>query len=225
MDSANLGVIMLDKDQQSISHAASICRDEAIAFRTYDSSPEMLRDISENDVFTLIVDLETPGGDVFVLVNELQHRNVDFEWLAVTSCGEPDMIRQSFHAGAKDCLVKPIKRFDLRGIVLSMVDDVQRMTEWRKRFRELHGRFSKLSVRELEILIGVLEGKSSQQIAEHIGISQTTIDSHRSNIMKKLEARNVAEECLIAWEWINQGRPVCIRESFRKRLSSDLLPN
>ena len=49
-----------------------------------------------------------------------------------------------------------------------------------------------LSQREREILQLVAEGKSSKEIAAILGIGETTVKTHRNNIMGKLNVRDIA---------------------------------
>lgn len=50
-----------------------------------------------------------------------------------------------------------------------------------------------LTKRELEVLVDISDGLKSQEIAEKLFISERTVEAHRGNIMKKLEAKNMAE--------------------------------
>ena len=50
-----------------------------------------------------------------------------------------------------------------------------------------------LSERELEVLNAVADGDTNKRIAAKLGISVKTVESHRSNIMRKLEVGSVAE--------------------------------
>ena len=50
-----------------------------------------------------------------------------------------------------------------------------------------------LSPREREIVQLVAEGLSNKEIAEQIHLSEATVDTHRRNIMRKLELKGVAE--------------------------------
>ncbi len=50
-----------------------------------------------------------------------------------------------------------------------------------------------LTKRELEVLNDISDGLKSQEIAEKLFISERTVEAHRGNIMKKLEAKNMAE--------------------------------
>ena len=57
-----------------------------------------------------------------------------------------------------------------------------------------------MTARELEIMELVVAGYSSKIIGKKLGISSRTVDIHRSNIMKKLHVRSIAElvQCRLA---------------------------
>lgn len=52
-------------------------------------------------------------------------------------------------------------------------------------------KLSSLTERELEILKGIADGMSNREIGEQLFISQRTVDTHRQNIMKKLDVKKV----------------------------------
>ena len=54
-------------------------------------------------------------------------------------------------------------------------------------------RIALLTQREKQVLDLVAEGRSSGNIAEHLGVSQKTIEAHRTSIMKKMQVRSVSE--------------------------------
>lgn len=62
----------------------------------------------------------------------------------------------------------------------------------------LADRFDSLSVREREILQLIAEGRSNKQTAELLGVSPSTIESHRGHILQKLNVHNTAELVLYA---------------------------
>jgi two-component system response regulator NreC len=51
---------------------------------------------------------------------------------------------------------------------------------------------SLLTEREIEIIKLIVEGLSNKEIADKLFISPRTVDTHRTNLMKKLEVNNVA---------------------------------
>lgn len=52
---------------------------------------------------------------------------------------------------------------------------------------------SRLSPREVEVLTFIVEGKTAREIAEAIGVKPTSIQTYRTRIMTKLEARNIVD--------------------------------
>lgn len=49
-----------------------------------------------------------------------------------------------------------------------------------------------LSPREIEILVGICQGMSNQEIADELFISKRTVDKHRANILEKTGCKNTA---------------------------------
>jgi DNA-binding NarL/FixJ family response regulator len=66
--------------------------------------------------------------------------------------------------------------------------------------RELRDRSSGLTAREQEVLALVTAGKSSKEIAKQLFVEVSTIETHRTNLMKKIGARNVAQLVQYAFE-------------------------
>ena len=63
----------------------------------------------------------------------------------------------------------------------------------------------RISAREMEVLLLVGNGASSKEIAGRLGISLRTVEVHRSNLMKKLDAVNTA--ILTRWAIIAEQMP------------------
>jgi FixJ family two-component response regulator len=57
----------------------------------------------------------------------------------------------------------------------------------------LRGRFEALTAREREVMIQVVQGRLNKQIADDIGISESAVKVHRSNLMQKMSVRSVVE--------------------------------
>ena len=59
--------------------------------------------------------------------------------------------------------------------------------------RSLGGNAAGLSARELEIVRQIADGKSSKEIAVQLGVSLKTVESHRTNLFRKLHFRSVVD--------------------------------
>ena len=55
-----------------------------------------------------------------------------------------------------------------------------------------------LTLRELDVLKRISEGKSTQEIAQELCLSTNTVDTHRRHLLEKLDARNVADLVMTA---------------------------
>lgn len=66
------------------------------------------------------------------------------------------------------------------------------------RTRVLDHKVSLLTEREKEVAVLTARGLSASQIGEQLGISRSTVDSHRSALRKKLKAKTLAEVALFA---------------------------
>jgi FixJ family two-component response regulator len=90
-------------------------------------------------------------------------------------------------------LTKPFRDQDiLEAIQLGFARDRARR-ENEMSLRTLRERFEALSPREREIMIQVVQGRLSKQIAFDIGISETTVKVHRSHLMRKMKAGSLPE--------------------------------
>ncbi len=53
-------------------------------------------------------------------------------------------------------------------------------------------KIASLTEREIEILKFIADGLSNKEIGEKLFISHRTVDTHRTNLMKKLDVNNIA---------------------------------
>ena len=76
------------------------------------------------------------------------------------------------------------------------------------------GPLDRLSDRELEVLQRVGAGEGTKEIAEHLGVSHKTVESHRLHIKEKLGLKNASEMVRFAANWVtSQGGVSRARES------------
>ena len=70
----------------------------------------------------------------------------------------------------------------------------------------LRERFDTLSSRERDIMLHVVAGRRNKQIANDIGIAESTVKVHRTNLMRKMKARSLPELSRMA-DTLNVRRP------------------
>jgi FixJ family two-component response regulator len=159
---------------------------------TFASAREFL---SHPQVFTpscLILDVGLPdvnGLDLQQQIAERHHPPIIF----LTGHGDIPTSVRAIKAGAFDFLTKPFHAQKLLDLVRAAIAlDYQCRTK-RSALDGLQRRFDSLTPREREVLPLVVSGLLNKQAAVHLGISEITLQIHRTNVMRKMEAGSLAE--------------------------------
>ncbi len=140
----------------------------------------------------LILDLQLP--DISGL--ELQRRLID-EWgppiIFISGRGDIPSTVQAMKAGAIEFLAKPINPEALITSVAAAFERDRSDREQRAFIAALKRRLSLLSPREREVLPLVAKGLLNKQSAAILGITEVTLQIHRSRIMQKMAADSLAD--------------------------------
>jgi FixJ family two-component response regulator len=140
----------------------------------------------------LILDVELPdinGLDLQRQIAAGHHPPIVF----VTGHGDIPSSVRAIKAGAIDFLTKPFSAKDLLPAVHLAIAQDRATRLKRAELAQLRQRFSSLTPREREVLPLVVSGLLNKQAAAKLGISEITLQIHRSKIMHKMAALSLAE--------------------------------
>jgi FixJ family two-component response regulator len=151
--------------------------------------------LSKPQVFApscLILDVGLPdinGLDLQQQLAERYHPPIIF----LTGNGDIRASVRAIQAGALDFLTKPFRADQLRELVRAALaqDCEHRAGQIEK--QSLRQRYASLTPREREVLPLVVSGLLNKQAAAYLGISQITLQIHRTNVMRKMGAQSLAE--------------------------------
>ena len=141
----------------------------------------------------LVLDIRMPGRSGLELQRELAAANRQLPIIFITAHGDIPMTVQAMKAGAIEFLTKPFRDQDLLDAVETGLARDRARRESEKTLVALRERFETLSPREREIMIQVTAGRLNKQIAADIGISESTVKVHRTNLMRKMQARSLPD--------------------------------
>ena len=140
----------------------------------------------------LILDVALPDINGLDLQRQLGGENHP-PIIFVTGHGDIPSSVRAIKAGALDFLTKPFRDEELLSLVHSgLALDRQRRVQ-QAELKRLKERFESLTPREREVLPLVVSGLLNKQAAAHLGISDVTLQIHRTNVMRKMEADSLAD--------------------------------
>lgn len=151
----------------------------------------------------VVMDLVMPHRDGVSTTEAVRRRYPDVEVIVLTSFVEGERVRDVMRAGAKGYLVKDAAVDD----IAAAIRNVQRgevhldPTATTKLAASLHmppGPPPQLTERETEILSLIGQGRTNQEIADHLVISERTVRTHVSNILGKLGLTSRTQAALFA---------------------------
>jgi FixJ family two-component response regulator len=143
----------------------------------------------------LVLDVRLPGRSGLDFQRDLAQESVRLPIVFITGHGDIPMTVQAMKGGAIEFLTKPFRDQDLLDAVnVGLARDRARRAD-EQALSALRARFGRLTPRERVILIQVAGGRLNKQIAAEMGITETTVKVHRSNMMRKIKAASVAELC------------------------------
>lgn len=143
----------------------------------------------------ILCDIMMPGIDGRAVFEQLKQdqQTADIPFIFVTALGGRENIRSGMAAGADDYLTKPFTAEELIDAVtgrLARIRALRHKAGAAAANQEVAWLRRTISRRECEVLLMVGRGATSKQIAEHLGISVRTVESHRTHLIEKLDATN-----------------------------------
>lgn len=163
---------------------------------------EALKKVDELRPKVVLMDIVMPEMDGIQATRAIREAHPDTEVIALTSVLEDASVVGAIRAGAIGYLLKDTRAEELRtAIKAAAAGKVQLSPQAAERLmREVRAPESpeKLTERETEVLRLVAMGKSNKEIAGELYISETTVKTHVSNVLMKLNVQSRTQAALYA---------------------------
>jgi RNA polymerase sigma factor (sigma-70 family) len=191
---ANPSVLIIDDDPEFRDSVGRLLRTVGLEAQQFSSVSEFFRaDPNPNGPTCLVVDVRMPGRSGLDLQRELAAANRHLPIIFITAHGDIPMSVRAMKGGAIEFLTKPFRDQDLLDAIETGLARDRARRESEKTLDALRERFDTLSPREREIMIQVMAGRLNKQIANDVGISESTVKVHRTHLMRKMKARSLPE--------------------------------
>lgn len=159
--------------------------------KCFNNASDFLKNADFGRPGCVLLDLRLPGMSGLELQSRLLENGVEMPLIFVTAYPEVRIAVNAMKAGAFDFFEKSATQHDLLDrIQRAIAHDIE---AWKGRLRrdDFKRRLESLTQRELEVMELVANGDSSRETGEKLQISAKTVESHRTNILRKMGVRNV----------------------------------
>lgn len=142
----------------------------------------------------VIADIRMPGMSGLEMLETLSRQPARLPVIIVTGHGDVAAARRAFRFHAVDFVEKPFDHDQLLG----SIDRAMRELPADPDAIGTRPAASTLSAREREVMALVVQGLDNRTVGDRLGISPRTVEVHKSRVMSKMGARNLAELMRIA---------------------------
>ena len=184
--------ILVDDDADVRDSLAELLSSVQIDSISFSSAQDVLNAKLPDRPACIVLDVRMPGLSGMDLHQLLAAKNIMIPVIFLTGHGDIAMGVEAMKAGALDFLTKPVRDQTFLDAVSNAIEvDIARRAG-SAATRINMSLYRTLTPREREVLKFVVSGAMNKQIAFALGISEITVKLHRSNMMKKMNARSVS---------------------------------
>lgn len=180
--------------------------DDKVSVKTHFTNGKDTLDFLEKDtVDVILLDVNLPDINGVEMVKLILDKRATISILGLSTYSEPSIINQMIKNGVKGYLLKNATSDELVNAISQVHQgnfyfgsEVQKILA--DSVSQESKDLPKLTRREKHILQLIAEGKTTNVIAEELFISPLTVETHRRNLMQKMEVSNAASLIKIAVE-------------------------
>jgi FixJ family two-component response regulator len=192
--SAREPIVFIIDDDASVRRAlTNLFQSVSLKVEVFGSAHEMLQGKLPDVASCLVLDIRLPGLSGLDFQAELTEANILIPIIFMTGHGDIPMTVRAMKGGAVDFLTKPFRDQDMLDAVVTAIERDRKRREAGKIVANLQTLFESLTSRERQVLTLVSSGLMNKQIAAELGLAEITVKLHRGRIMKKMDAKSLAE--------------------------------
>lgn len=187
-------VVYIVDDEPDIRAAITmVLRADGFETRSFQSGNAFLEHCHPGMRGCLLLDLCLPDSSGLDVQKHLADRGIRLPILFLTGHGTIGSAAEAFRTGAFDYLEKPFDNEILRQRVANaLAEDAKRSIADENR-STVAARYARLSDREKEVLRFIVDGYSSKEMAQRMGISHRTVEIYRGHLMQKMRTETLVE--------------------------------
>lgn len=159
---------------------------------------EAISGIKQHRPDCAILDLSMPGANGLEVFTEARRWSPETRFVVITGIPSPSVFSQLVSENVDGIFLKNAPPEEISNGIVSILAGRQIISEDVSELMQLSKKASELTGREIEVLHGIARGQSNKQIAEQLGVSPKTVDSHRTSLMRKMNVHSTATLLVLA---------------------------
>ena len=183
-------LIHIIDDEESVRHSCNfLISSLGLPTQVWSSALTFLQQVDIYYPAVIVSDLMMPAMSGQALQSRLNEYDSPIALIALTGKGEIADAVNMLKQGAADYLEKPINSYRLQEALAR----AQALTLKRAQLYNIKKLYAQLTDKEKQVANELLQGNLNKNIADHLDISVRTVEVHRSQVMKKMQAQHVSE--------------------------------
>ncbi len=186
-------VYIVDDDEAVRDAIGMLLETVDIPYVSYADAQSFLEELDADQVNCLVLDIRMPGMSGLELQEKLVSMQAEIPIVFITGHGDIPMAVEAMRRGAVDFLRKPFRDQELLDRIQEALSLDADKRDHAADLESYQTRVADLTPREQEVFKRVASGQANKVIAIELGISERTVEIHRSNVMQKTGSRSLAD--------------------------------
>lgn len=200
---SKIKILLVDDHQIIIDGLKSLLNnsDEIVVAGEANNGREALRIIDLITIDVILMDIDMPVMNGIDTLKEIGKRGLSVRVIILSMHQEAGMIKSLMNIGAHGYLLKSSSQDEVIDAIQKVASGqfcfspevtLSLLNKPQNNFQDSNPQIELLTDRETEIIRLIAEGFSNKEIGAKLFISHRTVDTHRTNLMKKLNVSNIA---------------------------------
>lgn len=194
-----IGLVYIVDDDSMVRRSLSFSlTSSGFNTRAFASGRDFLDEVDALSSGCVLLDIRMPEIDGLAVLDELAAKVQRFAVVAMTGHGDVNTAVSAMKRGALDFLEKPFTDAAVTDVLTKLFQALPAHADASAEREDAVARVAKLTMRERDVLRGLVAGLPNKAVANKLGIGVRTVEMHRTNLMVALGAKSLAEVVRIA---------------------------